>query len=106
MGSSLISQQNACVHQAVFRGSAGARRESQKKLKTVKQKGGETLFAIDEGVSQDASLTVQYGDRTFSIPPPSTGNRSMHVLSLLSQILALQNKGTDSPTTANVRLVQ
>ncbi|WP_119156203.1 hypothetical protein [Caldimonas tepidiphila] len=66
----------------------------------------ETLFELKEGVVENAALTLEYGGKTYSIPPSTLHNRSMHVLWLLSQILALQNKGTDLPSTPNVRLIQ
>ncbi len=65
-----------------------------------------TLFAIEKGVSEGAALTVQYGETMFSVPKSSSDNRTMHVLSLVSQIFALQTKASELPATTSVRLVQ
>ena len=55
---------------------------------------GKTVFKFD------------YQGETYHVPPYAAGNRTVHVLSLMTQIIGLQNRGTTSPATANVRIVQ
>jgi hypothetical protein len=65
-----------------------------------------TLFRLQAGTADPRDkLTVSYEGSTYSVSSSSDEDRSMHVLSLVSQILALQNKSNDLPTTANVRVV-
>jgi hypothetical protein len=67
---------------------------------------GYTLFRLLKGRDANAAVTVEFEGETFSVPRSSSSDRSMHVLSLLTQIVALQNKAGESPFTSNVRLVQ
>lgn len=66
-----------------------------------------TLFKLHRGMANAAPLKVAYEGETYSVgyAEDKREDRSMHVLSLLSQVLALQNKGTETPTTASVRVV-
>jgi hypothetical protein len=64
------------------------------------------LFKLERGQVDPATVKVEYEGETFSISKSGDKDRSMHVLSLVSQILGLQNKGVDVPSTSNVRLVQ
>ena len=69
--------------------------------------GGKTeeLFKIVRGTqdSEQSAVRVRYDGETYSIPATGAG-RSMHAISLISQILNLQNEGGEVPGTATVRL--
>ena len=65
-----------------------------------------TLFWLRDATVSNPVVTVDYGKRTYWIGPHSEEDRSAHVLSLLTQVLALQNKGTEGPSTSNVRVVR
>ncbi len=65
-----------------------------------------TLFSLKRGATAEAAVSVEYEGVTYSVPKGSAADRSMHVLSLVTQVMGLQNKGTDLPSTANVRIVQ
>ncbi|WP_157270039.1 hypothetical protein [Azohydromonas aeria] len=52
------------------------------------------------------AFRFDYQGSTWHVPAYAPDNRSVHALSLLTQILGLQNRGTTSPATANVRIVQ
>jgi len=62
------------------------------------------FFRMDQGSPPEGSMSASYDGRQYFVPKSST-DRSAHVLSLLTQIIALQNKGTESPTTTNVRVL-
>lgn len=66
------------------------------------------LFRIHPGgVPQGAApVSVAYRGTTYALAPSSADDRSMHTLSLVHQILMLQNKGTETPGTTNVRILQ
>ena len=70
---------------------------------------GEILFKVTrvEGGSASqssrAAVRVTYDDVVYEIPDTDAG-RSMHVLSLVSQMLNLQNEGAEVPSTATVRI--
>jgi len=64
------------------------------------------LFTIKKSKDSAAPVSVEYEGEHYSVPKGSTKDRSTHVLSLITQIMGLQNKGTAAPTTANVRLLQ
>jgi hypothetical protein len=54
-----------------------------------------------------AGVAVDYRGESYVVEAsPSGQDRSMHTLSLLNQILLLQNKGAEAPTTTNIRLLQ
>jgi hypothetical protein len=63
------------------------------------------LFVLEKDASADATVRVEYHGTSFSIPRGPRSGRSMHVMSLLTQLIALQNKGAELPTTQNVRVV-
>ncbi len=63
------------------------------------------LFVLDRDAGGDAAVRVAYNGTQFSIPKGPRAGRSMHVMSLLTQLVALQNKGADLPTTQSVRVV-
>ena len=65
-----------------------------------------TLFKIQKATPATPALSVDYEGTTYWLAKSDMDDRSMHVMSLLTQVLGLQNKGTDLPTTANVRVVQ
>lgn len=65
------------------------------------------LFRVSEGAAPAASpVAVNYRGASYSIGATSERDRSMHTLSLINQVLMLQNKGTDLPSTANIRILQ
>jgi hypothetical protein len=65
------------------------------------------LFRVSEGAAPAASpVAVAYRGASYSIGPTSDNDRSMHTLSLINQVLMLQNKGADLPATANIRILQ
>lgn len=64
-----------------------------------------TLFTLNKGSASDSAVSVDYEGAAYSLPRGSNANRTMHVLSLLTQVIGLQNKGADLPSTANVRIV-
>lgn len=68
-------------------------------------KSGAVLFKVSRGTGDDPSLTVAYDDQTFYVARTSFTDQSTHVLSMMSQIIALQNKGSDLPSTATVRVI-
>ncbi|WP_298232464.1 hypothetical protein [uncultured Azohydromonas sp.] len=66
-------------------------------------------FMLFDMPTADPGRTVfkfDYQGETYHVPPYASGNRTVHALSLLTQIIGLQNRGTTSPATANVRIVQ
>lgn len=65
------------------------------------------LWAASRAGSQGGRpvVSVQYEGCTWSIPCASAGGESMHVLSLLSQLLALHHEAKDLPTTTSVKVV-
>lgn len=66
-----------------------------------------TLFALIKSSDdkQKVAAEVNYEGERYVVPLGDAGGQSMHVLSLVSQIIGLQKKGTDLPTTSTVRLV-
>lgn len=65
------------------------------------------LFRVNEGTAPASSpVLVSYRGASYSIGQTSDTDRSMHTLSLINQVLMLQNKGTDLPATANIRILQ
>lgn len=61
-------------------------------------------FKLERG-SAGAAVSVEHQGQVFGIAPSSDGDRSMHVLSLMTQLLGSHNKGSDAPATSNVRVV-
>lgn len=64
------------------------------------------LFDMPTAEPTRTVFKFDYQDQTYHVPPYAPGNRTVHALSLLTQIIGLQNRGTTSPATANVRIVQ
>jgi hypothetical protein len=64
------------------------------------------LFDMPTSEPDRTVLKFDYQGETYHVPPYAAGNRTVHVLSLMTQIIGLQNRGTTSPATANVRIVQ
>jgi hypothetical protein len=64
-----------------------------------------TLFRLATGAATGSALSVDYEGQTYWISDGAPENRSTHVLSLLTQVFGLQNKGNDLPTTTNVHVV-
>lgn len=71
------------------------------------------LFQMsNRGDIVSAAVSVEYGGQTFAVPKfngdPSSGNedRSVSVLSLMTLIIGLQDKGTAAPSVNNVRLLR
>lgn len=65
----------------------------------------QALFVVekDPRASDTHVLEVDYEGSKYAIP--KNGGRSMHVLSLVSQIIGLQKKAGDLPATTNVRVL-
>ena len=64
------------------------------------------LFALSKGTLPKAvGISVEVEGQTYNVPAGSLTDRSMHVISLVSQVLMLQNKGAELPTTSSVRIV-
>lgn len=63
------------------------------------------LFIVKKGQDSSAAVSVDYDGENYFIPEGSSSDRSMHVLSLLMQVLGLQSKGDNLPSTANVRVI-
>lgn len=88
-----------------------ARARDAETQKDCEQRPGSTavrqapLFVMERDATADALVKVDYNGATYSIPKGPRGGRSMHVMSLLTQLIALQNKGADLPVTQNVRVV-
>lgn len=61
------------------------------------------LFVLRQEASEPSAVEVVYEDQTYSIPRKS--GRSMHLLSLLTQLMALHNKAVEAPTTQSVRVI-
>lgn len=66
---------------------------------------GAVLFQLMRGAGDQAAVTVTHEGQSFSTPRGDSRDRSMHVVSLLTQMLGLHNKGNDPPSTLNVRSV-
>ena len=65
-----------------------------------------TMFSVlDSADATCSGITVKFDSGGYCVPRSNPKNRSTHVLSLMNQIVALQNKGTDLPTTTTVRVV-
>ena len=60
----------------------------------------------EEAPSAGDPVEVKYRGASYSIGETSAGDRSMHTLSLINQVLMLQNKGSDLPATSNIRILQ
>ena len=71
------------------------------------------LFYVREATSEDANphLGVTYDNKRYVVPRLANdkdsceGQRTMHVLSLVSQLVQMQKSGKDLPTPAIVRLI-
>ena len=53
----------------------------------------------------DAALSVEYEGEWYYIPSGAEGGRSMHVLSLVNQILSLHKSRPELPSTSAVTVV-
>jgi hypothetical protein len=73
--------------------------------RSVKGINEAALFQLLRGAGSNAAVSVDHEGETFSIPKSTPGNRSMHVVSLLTQLIGLHNKGNEAPATLNVRSV-
>ena len=65
-----------------------------------------TLFDMPVAEPDKTVFKFDYQGETYYVPPYRASNRTVHVMSLMTQIMGLQNRGTTSPATANVRIVQ
>ena len=63
------------------------------------------LFRVFPTADTSAAVSVEYLGATYALPPSSDSDSTMHTLSLIIQILSLQNKGSATPVTSNIRLV-
>jgi hypothetical protein len=77
-------------------------------------KGNEApLFIVRPATLADSNpyLKVEYDGKTYVIPRQNTdgdlctGQRSMHALSLLSQLIGMQKSAKDLPSTQSVRII-
>ena len=65
------------------------------------------VLACDAATLKDPAKSVKLNDRVFGVPSdPKAAGRSNHVLSLLTQLIALQNKATEAPVSGTVRLIR
>lgn len=66
------------------------------------------LFRVHSGAAGPgtAPVSVTYRGVSYWLPPSGENDRSMHTLSLVHQVLLLQNKGAETPGTTNVRILQ
>ncbi|MEM9557963.1 MAG: hypothetical protein AAGC60_27135 [Acidobacteriota bacterium] len=82
----------------------------------IRLPGGEILFTVQRGraAAGDASIKIELGDQTYYVPsngeldasdPESPAGRSMQSLALVSQLLSLQKKAKELPTTGTVTVV-
>jgi hypothetical protein len=67
----------------------------------------ESLFVVRSSATPpvSAALSVEYEGKWYYIPSGAEGGRSMHVLSLVNQILSLHKSRTELPTTSAVTVV-
>ncbi|HEX9445812.1 MAG TPA: hypothetical protein VGA73_16950, partial [Candidatus Binatia bacterium] len=65
------------------------------------------LFVVKKSAlpPRDAALSVEYDGAWYYIPDGAEGGRSMHVLSLVNQILSLHKARQELPTTSAVTVV-
>ena len=61
------------------------------------------LFALEINSSSEPRIAVEFAGDTYLIPK-SNGHKSLQVLTLISQLIALQNSATAAPVTSSVRL--
>lgn len=67
-----------------------------------RSKPGDPLFVVRRGSAEPAAVSVEYWGEQYSIP--RSAGRASHVLSLVTQLLGLQNKATEAPVTGVVRV--
>jgi hypothetical protein len=72
-------------------------------LETYRSGERTALFQMLRNSDKPAAISVEYGGVKYSIP--KDGGRSSHALSLITQLIGLQNKATDAPVTGSVRIV-
>ncbi|NML18747.1 hypothetical protein [Azohydromonas caseinilytica] len=89
----LVRQQNESGRALLFPGS-------------VSRDADFVLFDMPLAAPARSVFSFEYQGDTYHVPRYALDNRTVHVLSLLTQIIGLQNRGTTSPATANVRIVQ
>lgn len=65
----------------------------------------EALFKVDVGQSDDPLVAANYRGQDYYIAEEGAGNRAMHCLSFVSQILALYKSSDQLPTTNAVSIV-
>ena len=81
------------------------------KIKFRSRPGSDTtalsiLFRVSQRSTRpEDSVSTTYLGEDYSIGASSADDRSMHALSLVHQVLMLQNKGNDFPSTTNVRVI-
>lgn len=78
--------------------------------KDQEKPGMEPLFVvttISRDEERNSALFVQYAGETYAIPSrKDKGGRSMHALSLVSQIIGMQKNATELPQSTTVRITQ
>lgn len=69
----------------------------------------EPIFVLKKDAprtDKEAVVAVVHEGETYFVPHAATGEgKSMHVLSLISQLIGLQKKASELPTTATVRVI-
>ncbi len=65
------------------------------------------LFVLNRGKPSEHAIEVDHEGETYWIPTESAqAGRSLHLLSLVTQLIGLQKSATDLPTSSTVQLVQ
>lgn len=66
----------------------------------------ENLFVLDEGVSSGSIFSVNYDGATYSVPnDPARAGRSLQVLELVKQLLALNTSAKQLPSSGVISIV-
>ena len=66
----------------------------------------ENLFVLESGLAPDAFYTVSYDGSTYSIPTdPARAGRSLQVLELVKQLLALHTSAKQLPQSSVISII-
>jgi hypothetical protein len=67
----------------------------------------EPMFVLERGSPQEegAVVRVEHEGETYYVPAGEAGGRSMHALSVVSQLIGLQKNAAELPTTTSVRVI-
>lgn len=85
--------------------SVGGRPRPPTQIRFERPRRPETdyLFVLQKDDTHATWIAINYDGATYSVPRRGSG-RSTHVLSLMTQMIGLQNKVTEAPVTGSVRL--